>query len=460
MSSLNTGERGGVSSRLFRRESRDLGSIQTIIFAGFFSMLLLVGGIGWLSYRNTIAMAKAVLWVDQTHDEIEMLNELELDVREAESSLRSYMLTNDPAWRDEYHRQAFDDMEYHLSAVRRLSAGSHDLLKRLDRIEPLLRKRVSHFEETRKLHESNSADTARESDQLRFGAIETKQLVSLFDEFSTHENSLMDERIAQREYDARLVTETIIAGGALAFACVGVALYLIFRALRSRSRIEEKLRVSLDEKESLLKEIHHRVKNNLQVISSLLSLESAKIKNTEAAVVFKECRDRIHLMSRLHQQLYSKGQFAFVDFGEHLREMAELLVQSHMPAGCNVTLEVRAGSMVVDLDVAITLGLIANEVILNSLKHAFKGRQTGTLVVELRDGPVREIVVCDNGNGLPDGFDPKKRGGFGLDLIFGLSRQINGEAIIGKGPEGGTRITIRFPALIANLKPDNSDPKP
>jgi two-component sensor histidine kinase len=241
---------------------------------------------------------------------------------------------------------------------------------------------------------------------------------------------------------------------------VVVATFSVFAVLIdlvAKQRAE--LRVSLTEKELLLKEVHHRVKNNLQVISSLLSLESEKIKSPEASVVFKECRDRIHLMARLHQRLYSNGRFASVDFSDHIREMAETLVHSHSPAGCTMNLQVQANPMIVDLDMAITLGLIANEVILNSLKHAFTGRPIGTLTIGLNEDTQRELVVCDDGNGLPPEFEPKERGSLGFELIHGLSRQINGEAKIENSSSGGICTTIRFPKTPTAERQSTQNPK-
>ncbi len=240
--------------------------------------------------------------------------------------------------------------------------------------------------------------------------------------------------------NAAPLSEAVINNGV---AIAAFSLLAVLIDLVARQRAELQLLIS--EKNLVLKEVHHRVKNNLQVVSSLLSLEAGKIDNPEAAVVFKECRDRIHLMARLHQRLYSKERFASVDLSDHLREMAETLVHSHSPAGCRIDIQVPANSMIVDIDTAMTLGLIANEVILNSLKHAFKGRETGTLTIQLREGPQREMIIIDDGNGLPHDFKPKERGSLGLELIYGLSRQIQGDARIENGQSGGTCTTIRFP---------------
>jgi two-component sensor histidine kinase len=157
-------------------------------------------------------------------------------------------------------------------------------------------------------------------------------------------------------------------------------------------------------------------------------------------------------MARLHQRLCAKEKFASVDLSSHLREMAETLVEAHSPAGCHVDFQVAANPMIVDIDTAMTLGLIANEVILNSLKHAFNGRSTGALKIELIDGASREMVVSDDGVGLPPNFVPKKSGSLGLELIHGLSRQLHGESKIENARGGGTRTTVRFPRLAATAE--------
>jgi two-component sensor histidine kinase len=152
-------------------------------------------------------------------------------------------------------------------------------------------------------------------------------------------------------------------------------------------------------------------------------------------------------MARLHEQLYSSGEFSDLDFAAHLREMAEMLVHSHTPPGCSLALEVRADPVAMDLDTAVTLGLIANELLLNALKHAFDGRSAGKLTVELRAGNPNQMSVRDDGRGLPPGFDAGTNLGLGIELVLGMTRQIRGEAKIENDPTGGTRTTIFFPSL-------------
>ena len=222
---------------------------------------------------------------------------------------------------------------------------------------------------------------------------------------------------------------------------------IVAQLLSVLERLQVELRNRLEQRTVSLTEVHHRVKNNLQIISSILALQAEKVTDAADKAVFGECRDRIYSMARLHEELYSSGEFSDLEFGAHLREMAEMLVHSHTQPGCHLTLEVRVDPVAVDLDTAVTLGLIANELLLNALKHGFDGRSAGKLTVELHAGNPNQMIVCDDGSGLPPGFDAKKNPGLGIELVLGMTRQIGGEVKIESGPAGGTRTTIFFTPL-------------
>ena len=225
---------------------------------------------------------------------------------------------------------------------------------------------------------------------------------------------------------------------------------IVAHLLSTLRRLQAELQERVERRTAWLAEVHHRVKNNLQIISSLLMLQAEKLSNAADKAVFDECRDRIYSMARLHEQLYSSGEFSDLDFAAHLREMAEMLVRSHTPQGCTLVLDVRADPVAVDLDTAVTLGLIANELLLNALKHGFSGRPAGELTVELCGGNRNQMTVRDDGCGLPPGFAARKNAGLGLELVLGMTRQIRGEAKIENDPGGGTRTTIFFPSLLSS----------
>ena len=222
---------------------------------------------------------------------------------------------------------------------------------------------------------------------------------------------------------------------------------IVTHLLSALEQLQAELRKRVDRRTASLTEVHHRVKNNLQIISSLLMLQAEKLTNPADKAVFDECRDRIYSMARLHEQLYSSGEFSDLDFGAHLREMAEMLVRSHTPPGCILALEVRADPVAMGLDTAVTLGLIANELLLNALKHGFDCRRAGKLTVELRAGNPNQMTVRDDGRGLPPGFDARTKAGLGIELVLGMTRQIHAEVKIENDPVRGTRTTIFFPSL-------------
>ena len=212
----------------------------------------------------------------------------------------------------------------------------------------------------------------------------------------------------------------------------------LIRDVTERRELQKQQRLRF-ESETLLKEIHHRVKNNMQVISSLLSIQSSQLKDAAQRDVFLECRERIRAMSLIHDRLYSTGQYAAIDFGDYLREMIALITSSNRPAGAEVHVDLQAEPVQVEVEKAVPLSLIASELVLNSLKHAFHGRPEGTLTVRLtRENGTCRLFVGDDGPGMQP-RDPN-RGGVGLQLIDGLTKQIKARREVSPGPGVGTTI--------------------
>jgi two-component sensor histidine kinase len=223
----------------------------------------------------------------------------------------------------------------------------------------------------------------------------------------------------------------------------------------SSRRAHERLKTLLALKTVSLAEIHHRVKNNLQIVSSLLRLQSGKFADPAVRDVFTECRDRINAMARLHEQLYDERGQSHLDFAPHLRELTEMLLRSHTPAGCKLALNVSADCVPLNLDQSILLSLIANELLLNSLKHAFHGRAEGKVDAELRATRERvTLTIRDDGNGIvPSPAEIKDRRGTGMDLVQAMSRQLCGEFVINPVPAGRTCAIISFPNKSSRQQP-------
>ncbi len=202
----------------------------------------------------------------------------------------------------------------------------------------------------------------------------------------------------------------------------------------SSRRAHERLKTLLALKTVSLTEIHHRVKNNLQIVSSLLRLQSNKFADPASRDVFTECRDRINAMARLHEELYNEHGQSHLNFAPHLRELAEMLLRSHNPAGCTLTLNVSGDRVPLDLDQSILLSLIANELLLNALKHAFHGRAAGKIDAELRRTRDQvTLTIRDDGNGIvPRRSETEGQRGTGIDLVQAMSRQLGGEFVVNR----------------------------
>lgn len=218
-----------------------------------------------------------------------------------------------------------------------------------------------------------------------------------------------------------------------------------------RKRVEEQLNASLKEKEVLLKEIHHRVKNNMQVISSLLNLQSSRIKSQEILEMFKESQDRIRSMSLIHERLYQSADLAKIDFSQYIQNLASHLFQSYRIDPGAVVLKTNVRDVSLDINKAIPCGLIINELVSNSLKYAFpqvqgtdkKIAKKGEIDIQLTadDGRVM-LLVKDNGVGLPADLDIETADSFGLQLVTTLVLQLNGEIDIKRKPGATFKITF------------------
>lgn len=211
-----------------------------------------------------------------------------------------------------------------------------------------------------------------------------------------------------------------------------------------RKEAAQALQRSLHEKGALLKEVHHRVKNNLQVISSLLRLESGRIDQDAARGVLHDMQNRIQSMAVLHETLYRSDTFAEVDLGAYLRQLAGRLLRASTATPNQIALHLDLAAVGLSLDQAIPCGLIVNEFVSNSVKHAFPAGRAGELRIELHrltDQRLR-VGVSDDGVGLPPDFERKKSASLGLQLVSDLVRQLNGVLEIQAGP--GARFDVTF----------------
>jgi PAS domain S-box-containing protein len=218
--------------------------------------------------------------------------------------------------------------------------------------------------------------------------------------------------------------------------------------ITERKQAEKQIKASLREKEVLLQEIHHRVKNNLQVISSLLNRKSKAIKYKKDAEVFRECQNFVGVMSIVHEKLYQNKDLASINFKDYIATVARELVRAYFPTKPDkVALKFELEDVSLGIDSAIPLGLVFNELITNSLKHAFPKNKKGEIRVSLhvRDEHEIELVVSDNGIGIPKDLDYRADETYGLYLVAGLvEKQLQGKIKISGKPVAGTEIKITF----------------
>lgn len=220
---------------------------------------------------------------------------------------------------------------------------------------------------------------------------------------------------------------------------------VVLRDITMQKKAEADLKASLEEKEVLLKEIHHRVKNNMQVVSSLLSHQARLIDDPLAAGYFKESQNRIRSIALVHEKLYRSSDFSRIDFAEYILTLVPHLIQNSGLGRGQVRFEPDLEPLEVNITAAVPLGLIVNELVTNALKHAFPEARRGVIRVDLEraaDGRKR-LVVADDGVGLPEGFDLRSSDSLGMQIIDMLVGQVEGAMAIGPGP--GARFEILFP---------------
>ncbi|MDO9045476.1 MAG: sensor histidine kinase [Methanobacteriaceae archaeon] len=199
----------------------------------------------------------------------------------------------------------------------------------------------------------------------------------------------------------------------------------------------------LNDKEMLIKEIHHRVKNNLTVISSLLSLQSRYIKDESDKDLFKESENRAKSMALIHERLYRSEDVKSIDFSDYITSLSRDLFDTYVTSKDKIQLKLDVENIMVDVDNTVPLGLIINELVTNCLKYAFPSNRTGTININFHKiGSEYVLEVIDDGIGLPEDFDTDKSDSLGMRLISGLTAQLDGEMEMLN--DSGTTFRIRF----------------
>ncbi len=222
---------------------------------------------------------------------------------------------------------------------------------------------------------------------------------------------------------------------------------VIIRDITEQQKAAAALQQSLHEKEALIKEVHHRVKNNLQLVTSLLRLESSRTEVDEVHSVLLNMRNRIRSMSMLHELLYQTGTLAFVDLQNYIRQLATQTFQSLLPPDRHIALKVDLASLQVGMDQAVPCGLLVSELLINCLKHGFPENRHGEVLIGLQPATPSDqwlLSVRDTGIGLPPDFETKRNDSLGMQLVQDLAQQMGGTLAIQSQPGAGAEFSVTF----------------
>jgi PAS domain S-box-containing protein len=257
-------------------------------------------------------------------------------------------------------------------------------------------------------------------------------------------------RVIQSRGPQSFLTEYSLGG---AKAVVEVRTYPTRRGLSvfleditTRTHAEQQLKASLHEKEALLKEIHHRVKNNLQIISSLLSLQSDHITPENAGEALRDSQNRVRSMAIIHEQLYSSGDLAKIDFSQYIKDLTAQLFRTYSVQARSIELQLDVDPVILEIDRAIPCGMIINELLTNCLKHGFKGRAQGEIAVTLHpeEGGLIRFSVSDDGVGIAPDVDIMNSPSLGMKLVRTLTDQLRGQITVNRVK--GAQFIVVFPA--------------
>lgn len=211
--------------------------------------------------------------------------------------------------------------------------------------------------------------------------------------------------------------------------------------ITDRIKIEAKVKASLEEKEVLLEEVHHRVKNNLAIVSSLLQMQANSLEDERLKSILGESEGRIQAMALIHELLYEHEDYSKIDLGAYIKKLIHQIKATYQTPGQSISIEIHTGLVFLELNKAIPCGLIINELLTNAYKHAFKGKNEGGILFNLKqeDGFIT-LVFSDDGIGIPE---KRETGTLGLTLINGLTKQIRGNITVERNK--GTTFIITFP---------------
>ncbi len=339
----------------------------------------------------------------------------------------------------------------------------HYMLYKVDSAQRDFKSALDHLRINKELSDSvfNENKSRQISElEVRYQTVQKEKDIQLLNNYT----SLQAARLKQAD-----MRQQVTLAGIVVLVIILALLYFLYVLKNRHNReleVQQKkissknasLQQLLGEKEWLLKELHHRVKNNLHTVMSLLESQSAFQRNDDAVQAIRQSRDRVYAMSLIHQKLYQTDNVSSVDVSEYLRELVAHLKDSFDNCS-NIRFDVQAERLEIDISQAVPLGLILNEAITNCIKYAFpEGRKDNVILIRMEyapDGRVK-LLVADNGVGLPADFDRKRSESLGMRLMAGLTDDLNGIFTVDSG--NGTMITVVFARMeIADMPGASTD---
>ena len=302
-------------------------------------------------------------------------------------------------------------------------------------------------EALRNLRKAISLEDSLDIDYEMLDRLASKQRAQL--ESKDYELRLAREEGLEQAQENKKQQQFIIAISIIAFLLVFFVIGLIITNNRNKSlhrqllQNKDTIESELDNKKALLKEIHHRVKNNLQIISSMLSIQAQYIESEQLDAIINECRSRIVSMSLIHESLYRKEDDDRSLFSNYIRQLLPKLIETYHFDKSKVELKMKIEDFELSLDDSVPCGLMINEIVSNSLKHGFSDGRNGVIDLEMhKKGKMIELRISDNGVGLPLDFKPEEQDSFGYLLIYTLAHQL--EAQLSVSNNNGVSFNIRW----------------
>jgi two-component sensor histidine kinase len=421
-------DRQGARERAFRL----LAVTVTALFFAFASL-----GATFIWYDRSAA---AVAHTQEVRNGIDNVLQALTD---AESAQRAYILTGDPAFLTQIE-DGRDQADAELNRVEVLTRDNSPQQARITALRTLIGRRIAVIYQT--VAERRSGDVAAAVRILRRGegVAAMQGIRRMVAELEAAEARLLAER-ADRTGAVGIAVIALLMGFALLLT------FLFVKALRDISldrEVEtdtaERLRVLLADRTLLLDEVNHRVKNSLQQIASVVRLQSRSVEHADAREALEKTLDRIIAVGRVHEQLYrAGGEIGVFDAGHYAKALAHDLVDSLGRE--DVRLETAVETATLDLRQAVPLALILNELITNALKYGCPADRPGCIRVGFgTDGDNYRLSVADDGQGLPEGFEPQMKKSLGMRAIEALARQLGGRFVIEK-PQAGAAFAVVFP---------------